>query len=73
LSLGAVHEVVAGKGWSYVFICTELTKTYLTSLVKYCGNIQSPTNKKAIYVPNTWQCKMVKMVKILHRATEGWR
>lgn len=52
LSLGAVHEVVAGNGWSYIFICTEWTKTYLTSLVKYCGNTQSPTNKKALYVPS---------------------
>lgn len=52
LSLGALHEVETGNRWSFIFIRTEWAKTYLTSLVKYCGIIQSPTNKKALYVPN---------------------
>jgi hypothetical protein len=52
LSLTALHEIVAGNSWSYIFIYTEWAKTYLTSFVKYCGNIQSLTNRKALYVPN---------------------
>jgi hypothetical protein len=75
LSLTALHEVMAGNMKLYLYIY-RVGQNLLDILCEILWKYTKPllvTRKPFKFQTSliTWQCKMVVMVNIFHRATEG--